>query len=59
MLKNSARLSQRRGLGFPDIHTIEPLAEALGVSLLELLHAVLVPLVISYVVLRRRNEKDA
>ena len=28
-----------RGLGFPDIHTIEPLAEALGVSLLELLHA--------------------
>ena len=123
-----------RGLGFPDIHTIEPLAEALGVTLLELLHAeretaapdagadraaadavgffkaaygrrlhrpdyekavlraiqviavifmlscvfirnqmhmrvplwyavaggaVLVPLVISYVVLRRRNEKDA
>ena len=28
-----------RGLGYPDIHTLEPLAEALGVSLLGLLHA--------------------
>ena len=27
-----------RGLGFPDIHTIAPLAETLGVGLLELLH---------------------
>ena len=26
-----------RGLGFPDINTLEPLAEALGVSVLELL----------------------
>lgn len=27
-----------RGLGYPDIHTLEPLAAALGVGLLELLH---------------------
>ena len=26
-----------RGLGFPDIHSLEPLAEALGVSILELM----------------------
>lgn len=28
-----------RGLGFPDINTIEPLAEALGVSVLEVMKA--------------------
>ena len=28
-----------RGLGFPDINTIEPLAEALGVSVLEIMKA--------------------
>ena len=26
-----------RGLGFPDINTMEPLADALGISLLELM----------------------
>lgn len=28
-----------RGLGFPDIKTIEPLADALGVSILEIMHS--------------------
>ena len=28
-----------RGVGFPDIPTIEPLAQALGVEVLELMHA--------------------
>ena len=28
-----------RGLGFPDINTLEPLADALGISLVELMQA--------------------
>ncbi len=28
-----------RGLGFPDIQTIEPLAQALGISVLELMRS--------------------
>ena len=28
-----------RGLGFPDINTMEPLADALGISLLELMRS--------------------
>lgn len=28
-----------RGLGFPDINTLEPLAEALGLTLSQLMHA--------------------
>lgn len=32
-----------RGLGFPDIHTLEPLADALGVSMLELMHSEPIP----------------
>lgn len=28
-----------RGLGFPDINTIEPLADALGVSVLEIMRS--------------------
>ena len=32
-----------RGLGFPDINTIEPLADALGVSVLEIMKSERIP----------------
>lgn len=32
-----------RGLGFPDINTIEPLADALGVSVLEIMKSEIIP----------------
>ena len=39
-----------RGLGFPDINTLEPLADALGVSLAELMKCAKIPFYKSFLV---------